>query len=638
MHITDRSILFFFKYTSILSCFMIVLSVTVYCLNTMTLLEKRTAWKKARYAIDVFCMCWFTIEFVVRVLVCPDRGEFAKSISNWIDFISVLPSYLKLFSIRDHSILTNLIIIRLLRLFRFFKLSYGLQVLLHTLKASFYELILLLLILLIPIVIFSSLVHTIEKGLGKGGSKFDSIPATFWWCLITMTSVGYGDMVPETWAGKIIGSMCAICGVLIVALPISVIGSNFSLYYAHVRARLKLPSKDRKILAGNIRGLLKQPLSLSSRERDRRVSKRNTSSALKRKGAARSRATGDASILHSASVTSDEEFTSGSPANRVSTSENCLDWDSTAESSMKFIYHKPHRKKRRESKESTEHAIDLLVSGSDSCKEVDENINFRRKRRGGQISHQRLGSDTVREKCSSCKHSKETDSEVEEVTSNELKNENFPDGLSISSNTVKISPAASLERHINFRRYSPDRDSVTFSSRRTSMKLMELEKLPHSSENMSTGSGSFHAKIAIEDNQVNKYRKNCDDTALEEVSGTDLDGKSKFRMSKGIPKVVMTNHNTGYSENKYDFLSQICDQDYNVSDKTIPNRYPTENGVGRCHIRHELTNIRNSRSDSNLLPAIKPTSLPLFVSENELDIDGTHYFEQAYEDTKFGCE
>lgn len=224
--------------------------------------------------INYICVVFFTIECVARLVTTPNRKAFLMDYKNWIDFVSVAPSYLVLFV--KNKWVKNLVIIRLLRVFKFFKLSYGLQVMLHTLKASSYELTLLLLILLIPLVIFSSLVYAVESNfVAKDPTKFTSIPVTFWWCLITMTTVGYGDITPLTWPGQIIGSVCAIFGLLIIALPISVIGGNFSLYYAHVRARLKLPRKNRKLLQGNMRGLLRHPLSLSLRDRDRKLKRTN---------------------------------------------------------------------------------------------------------------------------------------------------------------------------------------------------------------------------------------------------------------------------------------------------------------------------------------------------------------------------
>ena len=217
----------------------------------MPSLQKNAIWLDISRWIHITSLTFFTVELFLRILTTPNKKLFIKNYQNWIDFLSVVPSYLLLI-FPENAWIQQLVIIRLLRLFKFFKLSYGLQVLLHTLKGSLYELRLLLLILLIPVVIFSSLIYAFEFGLYKENTKFNSIPRSFWWCLFTMATVGYGDLgwVPVTWAGEMIGLLCAISGLLILALPISVIGMNFTLYYAIVRARLKLPKKNRTLLQG----------------------------------------------------------------------------------------------------------------------------------------------------------------------------------------------------------------------------------------------------------------------------------------------------------------------------------------------------------------------------------------------------
>ena len=186
----------------------IIVSVLLFCLETMSYFQQGTRLTTL-FIVDAICVTFFTIELMVRFSFCPDKVDFLKGIMNWIDFIAIVPFFVNV--IRKHCFKTEKDLfykafqsIRVVRVFRIIKLSrhsIGLQILGHTLKASFRELLLLIFFLIIGIVIFSSLVYYCEKD--ERGTKFQNIPATFWWAVITMTTVGYGDMVPNTLPGKV---------------------------------------------------------------------------------------------------------------------------------------------------------------------------------------------------------------------------------------------------------------------------------------------------------------------------------------------------------------------------------------------------------------------------------------------------
>ena len=233
---------------------LIIISVTTFCLETLKFFENRSSLQfQFLYYLEIICVVWFTLEFFSRFLFCGDKVAFFKSAMNWIDFCAIFPFYLE-FMLRRNNMKTIVVlrVVRITRLFRIFKLSrhsYGLQILGHTLKSSCRELFLLVFFLSIAVIIFSSLIYYAEKDLQA--EKFDSIPGSFWWSVVTMTTIGYGDIVPKTAPGKCVGILCALCGVLVIALPIPVIVNNFSLYYSHAQARLRVSNKrKRPILFG----------------------------------------------------------------------------------------------------------------------------------------------------------------------------------------------------------------------------------------------------------------------------------------------------------------------------------------------------------------------------------------------------
>jgi len=207
--------------------------------------------------------------------VTPNLVHFAKSPVNIIDFVATLSFYTDtmLQSTLAHrfdntEILEFFSIIRILRLFKLTRHSPGLKILIHTFKASAKELTLLVFFLVLGIVVFASLVYYAErlqvnvdriilanhcydirtsKALSAYNilihplrqanpqNDFKSIPEGLWWAIVTMTTVGYGDMAPKTYMGMFVGALCALAGVLTIALPVPVIVSNFSMFYSHTQ-------------------------------------------------------------------------------------------------------------------------------------------------------------------------------------------------------------------------------------------------------------------------------------------------------------------------------------------------------------------------------------------------------------------
>lgn len=222
--------------------------------STWVLDKASTNAHVAFFYVESVCNAWFTFEILVRLISSPNKCRFLTSSVNIIDYIATLSFYIDLFlskfasHLENADILEFFSIIRIMRLFKLTRHSSGLKILMQTFRASAKELTLLVFFLVLGIVIFASLVYYAERIQANPHNDFNSIPLGLWWALVTMTTVGYGDMAPKTYIGMFVGALCALAGVLTIALPVPVIVSNFAMYYSHTQARAKLPKRRRRVL------------------------------------------------------------------------------------------------------------------------------------------------------------------------------------------------------------------------------------------------------------------------------------------------------------------------------------------------------------------------------------------------------
>ncbi len=188
---------------------------------------------KSLWIIELFSITFFTIEYFLRIWVAPENKSLKKHkhprlrylITPFavIDFMAILPFYLLLLFSFNLKFLLILRLFRLLKLVRYFR---ALQIMVNVFKRKSQELLIAVFFTLTLLIFISFLMYYVEGP--HQPDVFGSVPQTFWWGIITLTTVGYGDVVPITGWGKFFGGIIAILGIGIFALPAGILASGFS--------------------------------------------------------------------------------------------------------------------------------------------------------------------------------------------------------------------------------------------------------------------------------------------------------------------------------------------------------------------------------------------------------------------------
>ncbi|KAM4709665.1 potassium voltage-gated channel subfamily V member 2 [Discoglossus pictus] len=252
------------KAMAVASSFFVLMSVVAMTLNTVEDMQYKNAsglpsGRPYLEHVETLCIAFFTLEYVLRLISTPDPQRFVRSVLNAVDLIAILPLYLQLLleKFTDDELRGKgssheteieavgrvgklgqvLRIMRLMRIFRILKLarhSTGLRAFGFTLRQCYQQVGCLLLFIAMGIFSFSAMVYTVEHDVS--GTNFTSIPHSWWWAAVSISTVGYGDMYPETHLGRLFAFLCIAFGIILNGMPISILYNKFSDYYSKLKS------------------------------------------------------------------------------------------------------------------------------------------------------------------------------------------------------------------------------------------------------------------------------------------------------------------------------------------------------------------------------------------------------------------
>lgn len=215
---------------------LIILSMLVVILDSMA--EVRLQHSKFLYRAEWFFTLLFTLEYVVRIIISPKPKKYIFSFLGIVDLLAIIPTFIAI-SFPAAQPLIVIRTIRLLRIYRILKLYRFIRagnLLLLALRHSLRKILIFMGFLLVLVIMLGSIMYVIEGG--KNG--FNSIPHSIYWAVITLTTVGYGDIVPVTNLGKFLATFIMLLGYSIIAIPTGIVSVEMSRSLGEKYARRKV--------------------------------------------------------------------------------------------------------------------------------------------------------------------------------------------------------------------------------------------------------------------------------------------------------------------------------------------------------------------------------------------------------------
>ncbi|MDD5049549.1 MAG: ion transporter [Methanoregulaceae archaeon] len=241
----------------------------VVILNTVavvifTIPSVEASWSTLLNGIITFCLVVFAIEYLLRIWSCTDAGtwqermserfRYATSFHLIIDLLSIIPLLFPIFFATDFALLRGFRLISIFKLGRYARKSESLALLKRVVLKK-QEIFTIMVFFLVFVILFSAtIMYLVENPVQP--EKFSSIPASIWWAMMTVTTVGYGDIYPVTPLGQAFGSLITLAGVLLLALPSAILASGF------IEERQKKRDIEHAELSGEVLAQLERAANL----------------------------------------------------------------------------------------------------------------------------------------------------------------------------------------------------------------------------------------------------------------------------------------------------------------------------------------------------------------------------------------